>query len=428
MRALPAILSLSTFLVVGCQVVGGFEDFTSVGNLADPTAGAGGAADSAGAGGADAAGTDAGGADAGGADAGGNAGAAAGGTEAAGTGGSDAGAGGTEAAGMGGTEAAGAGGTAGAGNGGAGPGGAGPEPCPQPTGALAGLGLVATQRFDGSCFFVQRLETNVGDYRQFIMQQTTMGTISKCPGAPVVPQCSDGSCGTPGSQDCSLGTSCSCPQCWMTARCTQPDQTALPVVCVSQCGARAYCESRGLRLCQASELQALCAEDGNQTQKPRAYPYGDAYMPGKCEQAPPLHEPGQNDCSTPNGARDVLGNVSEWTACEGGGPGSSCTVWGAKGAAAGTTSTCQNYMYSNDPNSTRDDLGIRCCADAPKLTSRLPKRRTAFVRLLDECRRPSRRVVFQGWSGGGARRFSPTRNTSKLTLRTPSGRSTRTSA
>jgi formylglycine-generating enzyme required for sulfatase activity len=341
MRALPVFLSLSTFLVVGCQVVGGFEDFSDVGNFADPTAGAGGV-DAAGAGG----------------DAGASAGEG---------GSSDAGSAGSEAAGAAGNETAGAGGEGGAGAGGAvagGAGAAGAPPCPDPSGPLAGLGLLATQRLDGSCFYVQRLETNVADYRKFITEHTNKGIIDGCPG-PVPPLCADGSCGTPGSSTCPPTASCSCPQCWGAARCALPEQDKLPVVCVNQCGARTYCESRGLRLCAKEELEALCAEDGNTTATPRPYPYGFDYQAKTCVSAPPLEEPGTKDCESPNGAEDVLGNVSEWTACTPLSLEDQCQVWGTDGAVTGAELTCQNYGYTTKASDGRRDLGLRCCADAP---------------------------------------------------------------
>ena len=323
MRTLRAILTMSTLAAIGCQVVGGFEKLSADGGVA----GAGGGT--------------------------------------AGVGGEFAGAGGV---------AAGAGGVAGTsgGSGGLGGGGAAPLPavCGKGPPGMAGK-FAAVVLPGGSCYWMSKDEVPVKAYRVF-MKLLPNAPNGPCPG-PIIPQCEAPTCGAPGT--CLPTHSCSCGSCLDKPRCKEAAEEDRPVVCVNQCGAKAFCESVGQRLCTLAELTHVCAVDGTGQGAERTYPYPDGFEPGACNSVGPVVPSStQNNCATPadvvyantGGVQDLVGNASEWTDCSqpgvGGGP-PECAVLGAEqspevGAAA--TLTCKS-KYSLPGNAARKNLGFRCC-------------------------------------------------------------------
>jgi hypothetical protein len=83
-----------------------------------------------------------------------------------------------------------------------------------------------------------------------------------------------------------------------------------PMTMVSWVQAKISCMDAGKRLCSREEWTAAC-----RTSKKTAYPYGQKYVPGKCpaEGSAEYKSGSFPQCGEPGGARDMVGNVWEWT-------------------------------------------------------------------------------------------------------------------
>lgn len=119
--------------------------------------------------------------------------------------------------------------------------------------------------------------------------------------------------------------------------------------------AKQFCRERGKRLCEDAEWLAACR--GPQKFK---YPYGNKYDAAKCVTHKKYfvkvgtHE----DCKSAYGVYDMSGNVAEWTA--GGGVVSFGGNWDdGKGAKC-------NSWNARAIDGRYNDVGFRCCMDAPK--------------------------------------------------------------
>jgi formylglycine-generating enzyme required for sulfatase activity len=140
----------------------------------------------------------------------------------------------------------------------------------------------------------------------------------------------------------------------------------MPAANVTWCDAAAFCAYAGKRLCaeheDASEWQTVCT-DGDHAE----FAYEDLADPEVCNvQAETVADVGSfEDCRTPTGVFDLVGNVREWTAeCSGTPPDGSCSVRGGsnldKLSAAGCDASKSVERVHSAP-----DIGFRCCADVP---------------------------------------------------------------
>ncbi|HEX2873680.1 MAG TPA: SUMF1/EgtB/PvdO family nonheme iron enzyme [Polyangiaceae bacterium] len=142
-----------------------------------------------------------------------------------------------------------------------------------------------------------------------------------------------------------------------------------PAVGLDWCAAAAACASMGKRLCgedestkPASEWQTVCT-DGDHD----GFRYTELANPGVCVLAAreAADVGSTSTCLTPTSVFDLVGNVREWTAeCSGKSPAGSCTVRGGSFLDPAGSAGC-NLAESVERSHKADDLGFRCCADAP---------------------------------------------------------------
>jgi formylglycine-generating enzyme required for sulfatase activity len=157
-----------------------------------------------------------------------------------------------------------------------------------------------------------------------------------------------------------------------------------PVRGVTWCGARAYCEWAGKRLCgtitdggelnesdnvsykdaAASEWFFACSQNGAQP-----YPYGNTYDGGACNDVD-FKEGGVVDVASSGcvggypGLNDMVGNVWEWqNACsDDTSSGANCLVQGGSYTTPMAQARC-DQSYPQGRTSSNGDLGIRCCSN-----------------------------------------------------------------
>ena len=170
----------------------------------------------------------------------------------------------------------------------------------------------------------------------------------------------------------------------LPAGCTNPVTTApaikpgsFPRGDVSWCAAWAYCKWAGKRLCgkvgggtltRGTSGDSILAEwyracsNGGFTK----YPYGDNYVPGRCNDnasdaggfAPVGSFPA---CATEAGVLDLVGNINEWVdACDD--PAASPSQCTIIGGAAGFAKPDCTPDQSQPRDYTTSDVGFRCCA------------------------------------------------------------------
>jgi len=153
--------------------------------------------------------------------------------------------------------------------------------------------------------------------------------------------------------------------------CSKAD--ALPWTRVSFASAQAACAAGGLRLCTADEWQAACAGAA-----PRVYPYGNVYEGGTCNGADfaaihdvlPTGDASLAMCITPDGVRDLSGNVKEWTNDQQGSTSGmpSQPIYVVRGGGYGSPSiglTCATTFSRASANTTLPTIGFRCCRNGP---------------------------------------------------------------
>jgi len=136
----------------------------------------------------------------------------------------------------------------------------------------------------------------------------------------------------------------------------------IPMGGLSFDAARALCAARDARVCTSEEWQGACTDAGR-----RRWPYGDAYVAGRCGDdgaarpsatvgaaAPSGAHP---DCRTPQGVYDQSGNLWEWVQVGGRG----AMAGGSWNLAAGL-GQC-NVLAEAALGFTSSEVGTRCCAD-----------------------------------------------------------------
>ena len=135
-----------------------------------------------------------------------------------------------------------------------------------------------------------------------------------------------------------------------------PGAGSRPRTAVSKITAQGICERKGKRLCTGAEWRMACIGP-----KGSKYPYGGkTFNPNKCvtENAEGVSRNVQpagrfKGCYSISGARDMVGNVGEWTA--------DGRVRG--GDASGDEDASCNASEGRAPGFASGRVGFRCCAD-----------------------------------------------------------------
>jgi formylglycine-generating enzyme required for sulfatase activity len=163
---------------------------------------------------------------------------------------------------------------------------------------------------------------------------------------------------------------------------------AMPVVGVDWCDAYAFCAAAGKRLCgrigggatgylneweqpSSSQWTFACMGGGG-----NVYPYGDTYVPGRCNGDAPvgalsLVKDGYPDCRGEvkpfDGIWDMSGNAFEWEdSCNAGsGTGDYCRRRGGWSGSDGTHLQCVGTADAAFRQSSDGMTSFRCCADLP---------------------------------------------------------------
>jgi formylglycine-generating enzyme len=154
---------------------------------------------------------------------------------------------------------------------------------------------------------------------------------------------------------------------------------AYPVVCVSWCDARAYCEWAGKRLCMTASGDppngSISHEWYDACRYPnyQSYPYGNKYDPTACNgkdlgigELVPAGSLPSCEGGLP-GLYDMSGNAREWAGnCYGDerlspqGADAQCRTQG--GGSRDEKVDCLGFVGESLRSTTQDDLGFRCCA------------------------------------------------------------------
>jgi eukaryotic-like serine/threonine-protein kinase len=140
---------------------------------------------------------------------------------------------------------------------------------------------------------------------------------------------------------------------------------ASPKVNVSWTEAARLCEARGRRLCTEEEWEKACKGPGNQR-----YPYGNTFDASSCNTEDELGEDRAlassgrfGKCRSGYGIADLSGNVAEWTASSFA-ANADRTRKGGSFALPDHAGRC-SARKNGAPGARDNDVGFRCCADAP---------------------------------------------------------------
>jgi formylglycine-generating enzyme required for sulfatase activity len=248
-----------------------------------------------------------------------------------------------------------------------------------PNGATLLLVKPETEDEDDDCLWVDRDETSVETYRDFL--QEGAGSVDWARGAL--------------ADHCDWKTGVSDPEAERDHPCTREIEgensgfdATKPIRCVDWCDAVAFCDWSGLELCHYGHWSTLqepvdrpkewvyaCASNG------LAFGYGTEPERGRCnigledgecvakanQPCAPATPGTYEDCVSPSGARNMLGNVSEWVrlctvGVEANDPEAPCSRAG--GAFDDELSTdCLSGRYNLVARNSRlRTLGFRCCS------------------------------------------------------------------
>jgi eukaryotic-like serine/threonine-protein kinase len=226
---------------------------------------------------------------------------------------------------------------------------------------------------DGTCFWIDRHEVSVEQYRRFLAERgasTTWADTKRCAWKTKA--------SNPESEDDACRAS--------LAKESEPFLASKPVRCVDWCDAREMCLWAGKDLCGSpnkffvgsTEPTDLPDEWGIAcSPSAEAFPYGLNAEPEKCHVGLCSDNPFEQRCSaartgtfqacrSTSGAQDMVGNVSEWVfACArvaDGGPSTECSHRGGSFLDSLGSASCQGDNR-HAPRNTRDRrIGLRCCA------------------------------------------------------------------
>lgn len=243
--------------------------------------------------------------------------------------------------------------------------------------------MVLSRQPDGSCYWIDKTEVTVEQYRAFIedvdgkpydwepVRCAWKGTAS--PSNPLA------------GDECADEAN---PE-------AEPFFDVKPIRCVDWCDSKAFCSWASKELCvgqanaaglfEPSDLPDqwgnACSDDG------LSLPYGTGTHPkagvcnvgfdednGECFKflkqwvCGPTSVDSLRECEGPAGAVDMIGNVAEWvlscTSSSTSGARSACQVRGGSFVDGLDTARCYSYEQPTPLASTRRrDLGLRCCAN-----------------------------------------------------------------
>jgi formylglycine-generating enzyme required for sulfatase activity len=151
---------------------------------------------------------------------------------------------------------------------------------------------------------------------------------------------------------------------WDDPAFNQPDQ---PVIGVDWYDAQAYCRWAGKRLPTDQEWEVVARGASG-----RHYPWGDTYVPNRCNDAEnrPAIKATVNvgslaACRTPEGVMDLVGNADEWTATRtGDGDDDVRRVRGGSWTESGELRGLAYFASSAPPDYRKlGDMGVRCVMD-----------------------------------------------------------------
>jgi len=135
-----------------------------------------------------------------------------------------------------------------------------------------------------------------------------------------------------------------------------------PVVQVTFYGAEQFCAQRGAFVCPSAAWVAACKGPLGTT-----YPYGSTYQAEACNgtdvgNEAPVAAGTLATCEGGiSGLFDMSGNVYEWSdACAQG----NCLIHGGSFEKSSADLTCDGIHTMDGPSGHREDLGLRCCANA----------------------------------------------------------------
>ncbi|HHN46945.1 MAG TPA: hypothetical protein ENN09_05835, partial [Planctomycetes bacterium] len=136
-----------------------------------------------------------------------------------------------------------------------------------------------------------------------------------------------------------------------------------PRTSVSFLEAQSFCRQHGKRLCRTDEWEAACA-----TSRRFTYPYGNAYVDGRCNSgAGTSKEPSgsRSGCVNAFGLYDMTGNVAEWTENRAAvGTDARHFINGGHWGSSPEEAACSSKaMFA--PIISSVTVGFRCCLDLP---------------------------------------------------------------
>jgi sulfatase modifying factor 1 len=241
--------------------------------------------------------------------------------------------------------------------------------------SLRGPALVRIDRLDGTCFYIDETEVTIQQYEDFRAETDPAGPSW----TPIEfgQDCSwkDGGASQPNAPGCDPAPG--------------PEQKApfgldKPARCIDWCDARAYCRWAGKRLCNAKPQSSGVYSSSTDvddwayacggTDVSRPYPVGSEDLSaciygqtegGACTVSGSCG-PTSSGCSTPEGVKNLAGNVAEWTvACSAGDGGAAkCVVVGGSYDSPEQELAC--IRFDAEQRSARlPTVGFRCCAKPP---------------------------------------------------------------
>lgn len=233
--------------------------------------------------------------------------------------------------------------------------------CASEAGSPPGSGgspMLPVGRTDGTCFWMDQLETSRADYEAFLASSPDVAQHQA-----TVPEC---------SWNESFEPDAACE-----GHASAPTEADRPMVCVDWCDALAYCKSVGKTLCRGlaaepasartSSWYSVCSHGGQ-----REYPYGNEQDPLLCNGGtfadPPAAAPvtQQTGCATPEGVLNLSGNAAEWVdECKNtSGGNDDCTYRGGSFLDDTDSLRCA-LTKSAKREAAFFFVGLRCCAYAP---------------------------------------------------------------